>query len=67
MAMTLRLDPDDEQVLEDLARAQGVSKHEAATRAIRDAGSRRLHESRVSELSASARERYADVLRRLGE
>lgn len=65
--MTLRLDPADEEVLAGLAEAQGISKHEAAVRAIRDAGARSLHEARVHELSADARERYADVLRRLGE
>lgn len=66
MAMTLRLDSDDETVLEDLAQAQGISKHEAVVRAIRDAATRRLHEDRVRDLSASARERYATVLDRLG-
>lgn len=65
--MTLRLDPADESVLADLADTQGISKHEAVVRAIREAGTRGLHEGRVRELSSAARERYADVLRRLGE
>ena len=38
----------------------------ATVRAIRDAAARGLHEAKVSELSAQARERYADVLDRLG-
>lgn len=66
MAMTLRLTEDDEQALTVLAEAQGISKQEATVRAIRDAAARRVHENQVSELSASARARYADVLERLG-
>ena len=66
MAMTLRLTDEDEQALAVLAEADGVSKQEATVRAIREAAARRGHETRVSELSARARERYADVLERLG-
>jgi predicted transcriptional regulator len=66
MAMTLRLSDEDDQALGLLAEAQGVSKQEATVRAIRDAAARRLHEDRVSELSAQARARYAAVLERLG-
>ncbi|HNV41890.1 MAG TPA: CopG family transcriptional regulator [Ornithinibacter sp.] len=66
MAMTLRLTDEDERALAALAAAQGISKQEATVRAIRDAAARGLHEAKVSELSAQARERYADVLDRLG-
>ena len=66
MAMTLRLTDEDEHALAALAAAQGISKQEATVRAIRDAAARGLHEAKVSELSAQARERYADVLDRLG-
>lgn len=66
MAMTLRLTDEDEQALALLAKSQGISKQEATVRAIRDAAARRGHEDRVSELSAQARTRYADVLERLG-
>lgn len=66
MAMTLRLDPDDERTLTALAEAEGVSKQEATVRAIREAARRRGHEDRVHELSAAGRERYADLLERLG-
>lgn len=66
MAMTLRLSDEQDQALEALARADGISKQEAAVRAITDAAARRLHEDRVRDLSASARERYADLLDRLG-
>lgn len=66
MAMTLRLTPEDERLLAALAEAEGVSRHEATLRAIRDAAARRGHEAKVAELSARARDRYADVLERLG-
>jgi uncharacterized protein (DUF1778 family) len=66
MAMTLRLTAEDERLLAALAEAEGVSRHEATLRAIREAAARHVHESKVTELSARARERYADVLDRLG-
>lgn len=67
MAMTLRLSESDEAVLTELAEALGVSKQEATVRAIRETAQRQVHERRVSELSSQARQRYADVLDRLGQ
>ena len=66
MAMTLRLSVEDERLLAVLAEAEGVSRHEATLRAIRDAAARHGHEAQVAEQSARARQRYADVLDRLG-
>lgn len=66
MAMTLRLTEEQDRALVALAEAMGVSKQEAAVRAIAEAAERRGHEKRVAELSASARSRYADLLDRLG-
>lgn len=66
MAMTLRLSADDERALALLAETDGVSKQEATVRAIHEAASRRLHRDQVASLSAAARERYADLLDRLG-
>lgn len=66
MAMTLRLTPDDEQALALLAEADGVSKQEATVRAIHEAVARRVRRDKVATLSASARDRYADLLDRLG-
>ena len=37
MAMTLRLTDDDEKILAELAREEGVSRQEATVRAIREA------------------------------
>ncbi len=65
--MTLRLTDEDEHALALLAEAQGISKQEATVRAIRDAAARHVHQDRVSELSAVARARYAEVLERLGQ
>ncbi|MDO5535168.1 MAG: CopG family transcriptional regulator [Propionibacteriaceae bacterium] len=67
MAMTLRLNPDDERALALLAEADGVSRQEATVRAIHEAASRRVRADRVQELSAKARDRYADLLDRLGQ
>lgn len=67
MAMTLRLTPEDEATLALLAEAQGVSRQEATVRAIREAAARRVRAERVKDLSAKARERYADLLERLGQ
>ena len=67
MAMTLRLTAEDERVLALLAESDGVSRQEATVRAIHEAAARRLRRDRVAELSASARDRYADLLDRLGK
>lgn len=64
--MTLRLSVEDERLLAVLAEAEGVSRHEATLRAIRDAAARHGHEAQVAEQSVRARQRYADVLDRLG-
>lgn len=66
MAMTLRLTPEDEAILAQLAEEDGISRHEATIRAIREASARRGHERSVAALSAKARARYADLLDRLG-
>jgi hypothetical protein len=66
MAMTLRLTDEQDRALELLAQADGVSKQEAAVRAITETAARRVHDDRVRDLSAAARERYADLLDRLG-
>lgn len=66
MAMTLRLNRDDEHALALLAEAEGVSKQEAVVRAIREAASRKLRQDKIRSLSAEAQARYADLLDRLG-
>jgi hypothetical protein len=66
MAMTLRLTADQEHTLAMLAEADGVSRQEAVVRAINETAARRAHSGQVRELSAAARNRYADLLERLG-
>lgn len=65
--MTLRLTSDDERVLAALAESQGISRQEATIRAIHEAASRRAHVQAVTDSSARARARYADLLDRLGK
>ncbi|MBB3115972.1 CopG family transcriptional regulator [Corynebacterium bovis] len=56
MAMTLRLTPDQDAALTLLAEAQGVSKQEAAVRAIVDRAARTV---RSAELRTLARAEVA--------
>ena len=65
--MTLRLTSEDERALALLAEANGVSKQEATVRAIHEAASRLARRDQVSALSGAARDRYADLLERLGQ
>jgi uncharacterized protein (DUF1778 family) len=67
VAMTLRLTEEQERALAMLAAVEGVSKHEAAVRAIIDAASRRVRDDRVSALSREGRVRYAALLDRLAQ
>lgn len=67
MAMTLRLTPEDEAALAELADLQGLSRQEATVRAIRDALARQTHGARVSQASQELRQRYAGLLDRLGQ
>lgn len=51
MAMTLRLSPEQDHALTVLAASQGVSKQEAASRAIVTTAARTLSDARVQELA----------------
>lgn len=64
-AMTLRLAEEQERALALLARAEGISEHEAAVRAITGAAARRVRDERVRALSREGRARYAGLLDRL--
>lgn len=64
-AMTLRLAEEQERALALLARAEGISKHEAAARAITEAAARRVRDERVRALSREGRARHAGMLDRL--
>jgi len=66
MAMTLRTDEELEQALTDLAEAEGTSRQEIIRRAVLDRHARAGHVREVREGSQAMRERWADVLDRLG-
>lgn len=65
MAMTLRLDDDQDRALTLLARAQGCSKQEAAVRAILAAAGRALADAEVAELARRYVAEYAGVEKRI--
>jgi uncharacterized protein (DUF1778 family) len=67
MAMTLRLNEEQERALAMLAEAEGVSKHEAVVRAITEAATRTVRDDRVRALSQDGRARYAQLLDRLAQ
>lgn len=67
MAFNLRITEAQDRALTELARSQGVSKNEAAVRAIEETWTRRRHETRVRELAQSAVQRYGPLLDRLAE
>ena len=67
MAMTLRLTPEEQEALQEQARAEGISMQEAARKAVREYVDRSQHRARVAAASSRVRESHADALRRLGE
>lgn len=66
MAMTLRLDEDDQEALRKRAAAEGISMQDAARRAIRDYLARQEHRSRVSTATDLILDVHADAIERLG-
>lgn len=64
--MTLRTDPATEDALERLAARDGVSKHEAALRAIKAQASDLDHRDDVDAATTKVLDRWGDVLDRLG-
>ena len=65
--MTLRLNDEQDRVLTELARAQGVSKNDAVLRAITDAAERMAHDAKVKSLGDQAVARYGPLLDRLAQ
>ena len=66
MAMNLRLDEEDSELLRALADAEHVSLHEAVLRAIRRSAREIAHTDRVREATAEMMDRWGEVLDRLG-
>ncbi|AUI50728.1 CopG family transcriptional regulator [Arthrobacter crystallopoietes] len=67
MPMTLRLTPEQDELLERLAAAEGVSKNEAAVRAIVDSAARLDKDSQVREMARAAIQKYRPLLDRLAQ
>lgn len=67
MAMTLRLTDEQDQVLTDLAEAEGISKQEAAVRAILERASRLTKDAEVRRLAREAIRDYGPLLDRLAQ
>jgi uncharacterized protein (DUF1778 family) len=66
MAMNLRLDDEDSELLRALAEAEHISLHEAALRAIRRSARELAHTDRVREATGEMLARWGEVLDRLG-
>jgi len=66
MALTLRTDGELEAALSALAEEEGTSRQEVIRRSVLERYERSRHSSRVDEASVRMRERWADVLDRLG-
>ncbi len=67
MSMTLRLNDEQDRVLTALAEAEGVSKNEAALRAILERAKQLNSETEVRRLTREAAAKYGPLLDRLGQ
>lgn len=65
--MTLRLDDEQDRILTELAQAQGVSKNEAAVRAIVAEARRTSRHDRIERMTDEAVEEYGPLLDRLAQ
>lgn len=66
MAFTLRTDPELDAALAELADIEGLSKQEVVRKAVLELQFRTQHKARVGASSAEMRERWEQVLDRLG-
>lgn len=67
MAMTLRLDANEQDQLRAMAESEGLSQHEVARRAIQERFERTQHQGAVHEAGVRAVTRYATLLDRLSQ
>ena len=67
MAMTLRLEDDEQAYLRAMAESEGLSQHEVARRAIVERYERSQHQGAVHEAGVRAVSRYATLLDRLSK
>ena len=66
MAMTLRLDEQEQEALKARAAAEGISMQDAARRAIRDYVARSEHRDKVSAATDLIVDFHAEAIERLG-
>ena len=67
MAMTLRLDDDEQRALKAMAEREGLSQHEVARRAILERAERTLSQSAIEASGRRVVTRYAALLDRLSQ
>jgi hypothetical protein len=67
MAMTLRLTPEQDAAVVLLAKAQGVSKNEAAARAIVEQARADVRREEIREAARKAIDEYGPLLDRLAQ
>ena len=67
MAMTLRLDDDQDRMLTLLAESEGISKQEAVIRAITERSARLAKDADVRRLAREAIRDYGPLLDRLAQ
>ena len=65
MAMTLRLTPEQDAKLTELARSQGVSKQQAVLRLIDDATERAVRRREIDTIMDAVLDRDSELLDRL--
>lgn len=65
--MTLRLEPSDEQALDELAEALNTSRQKALIYALHETVERRARREAVSRFAAEESAHYAHLLERLGQ
>ncbi len=65
--MTLRTDPELDDALTTLARVEGVSKQEAARRAILERHASLTRSERIDAVAEEMLDKWGDVLDRLGK
>jgi predicted transcriptional regulator len=66
MALTLRTDGELEKALDALVATEGLSRQEVIRRAVLDRYQRQVHVDLVADSSKRMRDRWAEVLDRLG-
>jgi uncharacterized protein (DUF1778 family) len=65
--MTLRLTEEQDRILTDLARAEGISKQDAVVRAITDRAAKLSKDAEVRRLAREAIRDYGPLLDRLAQ